>query len=117
MPSPAPHRDVLVYLDSAPENLTPTLALRARYVQDGAWNGWARPVAGAREVRDFIARWRANDPNGQWGQVTETPAGLQIAREDGGEDPDVFPVAGQDEGGRSLYDLSGWVWLPLEDGS
>lgn len=103
---------VLVYLDSAPENITPELALHARYVQEETWNGWAQPVTGAAEVDDFVARWQANDPNGQWGQVTETPAGLQVSRDDPDENPDVFRAVGHDDHGQTLYDLSGWVWLP-----
>ncbi|MQW77313.1 hypothetical protein GHK92_15675 [Nocardioides sp. dk4132] len=56
-----------VYLDSAPENITPELAPRPERVLDDRWNGWLRPLATAEAFGAFLDAWRCNDPNGTWG--------------------------------------------------
>lgn len=57
----------LVCVDSMEENMVPAMALRAHAVLGETWNGWARPIASAKQMGDFLRRWRANDPNGVWG--------------------------------------------------
>jgi len=99
-----------VYLDSAAENITPALALDAAYVLPGTWNGWAQPVATAAAWGDFLDRWRANDPNGDWGYATEVGNSLVSSRE-AIDEPDVFPKVGETLDGDALYDLSGLVWI------
>ena len=54
----------LVCVDSMEENMVPAMALRAHAVLGETWNGWARPIASAKQMGDFLRRWRANDPNG-----------------------------------------------------
>lgn len=99
-----------VYLDSAEENIVPELALDAEYVLPGTWNGWAQPVATAQAMGDFLDRWRANDPNGDWGYATEVGDVLICTREDV-EGPDTFRKVGVNSHGEALYDLSGLIWI------
>lgn len=101
---------MLVYLDSAPENIVPELALDAAYVEEETWNGWAQPVATAAAWGDFLDRWRANDPNGDWGYATEVGDTLVSSREEV-DDPDLFPKVGETSDGQALYSLSGLVWI------
>lgn len=35
------------------------------------WNGWLPPIATASAYGRFLGSWRANEPNGIWGHVTE----------------------------------------------
>ena len=100
-----------VYLDDAPENMTSELALKAELVLDDRWNGWLRPLATAEAFGDFLYAWRRNDPNGTWGYVTEVGETLIYLRNDDDE-PEEFPRAGQTADGDSLYDFTGWVWIP-----
>lgn len=102
----------LVCVDSMEENMVPAMALRAHAVLDETWNGWARPIASAKQMGDFLRRWRANDPNGVWGFAVELDEALLVTRVDG-EDPDYFGTAGFDVDGSPLYDLTGWVWVVL----
>jgi hypothetical protein len=102
----------LVCVDSMEENMVPAMALRAHAVLDETWNGWARPIASAKQMGDFLRRWRANDPNGVWGFAVELDEALLVTRVDG-EDPDYFGTAGFEEDGSPLYDLTGWVWVVL----
>lgn len=99
-----------VYLDSAEENQVPELALEAEYVLPGTWNGWAMPVATAAAFGDFLDRWRANDPNGDWGYATELGDTLISSREDP-DSPDTYSKVGETSDGAALYDLSGMVWI------
>ena len=92
--------------------MVPAMALRAHAVLDETWNGWARPIASAKQIGDFLRRWRANDPNGVWGFAVELDEALLVTRVDG-EDPDYFGTAGFDVDGSPLYDLTGWVWVVL----
>jgi len=59
---------VKVCLESAEENMVSAMALRASSLLDSEWNGWARPIATAAAMSDFLNRWRHNDPNGTWGE-------------------------------------------------
>ena len=70
------------------------------------------PIASAKQMGDFLRRWRANDPNGVWGFAVELDEALLVTRVDG-EDPDYFGTAGFEEDGSPLYDLTGWVWVVL----
>lgn len=100
-----------VYLDSAPENMVSELSLEAESVLEQRWNGWVRPRATAQALGDFLDAWRANDPNGVWGYVTEVGDTLVCTRSDADDDTDEFPRIGIGEDGRAVYDLSGWVWV------
>jgi hypothetical protein len=100
-----------VYLDSAPENLTPELALTAERVLDERWNGWLRPLATADAFGAFLDAWRANDPNGNWGFVSEVGDTLVCTVTDDDEPADVFPRVDQTGDGTPIYDLTGWVWV------
>lgn len=108
---PAYDRFVDVYLDSAPENLVPELALRAERLLSERWNGWVRPLATAEAVGAFLDAWRANDPNGIWGYVSEVGETLVCSRSDDDWPADEFPRAGTTADGRPLYDLTGWTWI------
>lgn len=100
-----------VYLDSAPENITPELALDATHVLPERWNGWLRPVATARAFGEFLDAWRANDPNGTWGHVTEVGSTLVCTRSDDDEPADEFPQFGERSDGTALFDFTGWAWI------
>lgn len=102
----------MVCLDSAVENMVPALALNTDRVLEDKWNGWARPIATAAAFRDFLARWRANDPNGTWGDVAESEAALQYEDAEG-SDPEYFPCVGTAATGEALFDFSGWVWAQI----
>ena len=78
-----------VCVESGEENMVSAMALHAHCLLPGTWNGWARPVATAREVADFLARWRRNDPNGVWGYAVDVDGALLVTRSDA-EDPDRF---------------------------
>lgn len=106
---------MMVCLDSAQENMVPELALEAEYVLEETWNGWARPVATAEAMRSVLDRWRANDPNGEWGYATEAAGVLICTREDPDE-PDVFPLVARTSGGDALYDVTGLRWCLLDQG-
>jgi hypothetical protein len=107
-------RTVDVYLDSAPENFTPELALRAEGLLDESAGGWLRPLATADAFGAFLDAWRRNDPNGIWGYVSEVGDSLVLSRIDDDEPNDVFPLAGQTADGTPLYDLSGWAWVAAQ---
>jgi hypothetical protein len=100
-----------VYLDSAPENLIPELALNAERVLDERWNGWLRPLATADAFGRFLDAWRANDRNGTWGYVTEVGDTLVCSVADGDEPADEFQLAGETADGTPLYDFTGWAWI------
>jgi len=103
-----------VCVDSAEENIVSELALAADHVLPDRWNGWARPIATAAALADFLRRWRHNDPNGVWGEAFELQDRLVCTRSD--EDyEDSFPLVGGNSAGLRLYDLSGWVWVELPD--
>lgn len=102
---------MLVYLDSAPENIVPELALVAETVLPQRWNGWLRPVATAAAFGRFLDAWRINDPNGIWGYVTEVGSVLMCTRPDDDEPADEFPRVGALPDGTALYDFSGWAWI------
>lgn len=102
---------LLVCLDSAPENICEAMALKAAYMLEGTWNGFGQPVATAEAMGDFLDRWRVNDPNGDWGFPTEVGDTLIVTRTEVDE-PDVYPKVGVDAQGHPLYDLSGLIWLP-----
>ena len=104
---------VEVCLDSAEENMVSAMALRASALLDARWNGWARPLATASAMRDFLNRWRLNDPNGTWGDATEEEGRLVYSSLDSDE-PDLFPRAGMTPSGEPLYDLTGWMWVPIK---
>ena len=102
----------LVCVDSLEENMVPQMALHAHVVLPEHWNGWARPLATADAVADFLRRWRANDLNGVWGFAVELGDALLVTRSDG-EEPDYFAPAGCCSDGTTLYDLTGWVWVVI----
>jgi hypothetical protein len=102
---------VFVYLDSASENLIPELALDACQVLPDRWNGWLRPVATADAFGRFLDAWRANDPNGIWGYVTEVGDRLVCTRSDDEDPADVFPQVDTLPDGAALYDFTGWTWV------
>lgn len=81
---------VEVCLDSAEENMVSAMSLRASALLDARWNGWARPLATASAMRDFLNRWRLNDPNGTWGDAIEEEGQLVYSSQDS-DDPDLFP--------------------------
>lgn len=110
-----PVEDVVeVCLESAEENMVSAMALRANALLDPSWNGRARPLATAAATRDFLARWRRNDPNGSWGDVTAQDG--QLIYTDADEDePQHFPQSGMTRSGDQLYDLTGWMWVSLDD--
>lgn len=103
-----------VYLDSAPENITPELALKADRVLEERWNGWLRPLATADAFGAFLDASRRNDPNGIWGYATEVGDVLVCSVTDSDEPADEFPRAGKTADGTPLYDLSGWVWISAD---
>lgn len=103
-----------VYLDSAPENITPELALQAERVLEERWNGWLRPLASADAFGRFLDAWRVNEPNGIWGYVTEVGDVLVCSRSDDDEPADEFPRAGETAEGTPLYDFTGWVWISAD---
>lgn len=98
-----------IYLDGC-EEADPDLALDAHAVLPDRWNGWARPLATAAAVGRFLDAWRANDPNGTWGYVTEVDDSLICTRTDSEDYEDIFPKAGVDDTGVAIYDLTGWAW-------
>ena len=102
-------------LESSEENMVSAMALRASVLLDSRWNGWARPLATAAAMADFLDRWRRNDPNGTWGDVIESDRQL-IYTDSDADEPDVFPQAGETRHGEPLYDLTGWMWVPMLDG-
>ena len=104
---------VEVCLDSAEENMVSAMSLRASALLDAQWNGWARPLATASAMNDFLNRWRSNDPNGTWGDAIEEEGQLVYSSSDS-DDPDIFPRAGTTRSGEPLYDLTGWMWVPIE---
>lgn len=104
-----------VYIDSAPENMVDDLALDAEGVLEERWNGWVRPIATAEALGEFLHAWRANDPNGIWGYVTEVGDTLVCTRSDADDYVDEFPKIGTTADGRAVYDLSGWVWVLPQD--
>ena len=104
---------VEVCLDSAEENMVSAMSLRASALLDVQWNGWARPLATASAMRDFLSRWRSNDPNGTWGDVAQEEGQLVYSSSDS-DDPDLFPRVGMTRSGEQLYDLTGWMWVPIE---
>lgn len=106
---------VEVCLESAEENMVSAMSLRANALIDPPWNGWARPLATAAATRDFLARWRRNDPNGTWGDVTAQDGHLMYIDADNDE-PQHFPQAGMTRAGEPLYDLTGWMWVCVDDG-
>lgn len=104
---------VKIYLDSAEENLVPELALDADHVlpnTGGTGNGRVHPVVTAAALGDFLDRWRANDPHGDWGHVTEVGDTLVSTREDI-DAPDLYARVGVNEQGEALYDLTGMAWV------
>lgn len=103
-----------VYLESAPENITPELALKAERVLDERWNGWLRPLATAEALGNFLDAWRRNDPNGIWGYVTEVGDTIVCTVMDSAEPSEEFPRVGETTSGAPLYDLTGWVWVSAE---
>lgn len=103
-----------VYLDSAPENLTRELALRAERVLEERASGYLRPLATANAFGQFLDAWRRNDPNGSWGYVTEVGDHLVLSSPDDDEPSDSFPRSGDAANGEPLYDLSGWAWVGAE---
>ena len=104
---------VEVCLESAEENMVSAMSLRASALLDSQWNGWARPIATAAAMSDFLNRWRRNDPNGTWGDAIEVDGELVCTNSDS-DDPDLFPQVGTTRSGEPLYDLTGWMWVPLE---
>lgn len=104
-----------VYLDSAPENIVPELALDAAQVMPDRWNGWLRPLATAQAFGTFLDAWRANDPNGIWGHATEVGSTLICTRPDDDEPADEFPQASMLSDGTPLYDFTGWTWIDGRD--
>ena len=83
-----------VYIDSAPENMVHELTLNAEGVLEERWNGWVRPLATAEALGEFHHAWRANDPNGIWGYVTEVGDTLVCTRSDADDYVDEFPEVG-----------------------
>lgn len=59
----------------------------------------------------FLDAWRANDPNGIWGYVTEVGDRLVCTRSDDEDPADVFPKVGMLPDGVALYDFTGWTWV------
>ena len=104
---------VEVCLDSAEENMVSAMSLRASALLDARWNGWARPLATASAMTDFLNRWRLNDPNGTWGDAIEEEGQLVYSSPDS-DDPDLFPRVGMTRSGEPLYDLTGWMWVLIE---
>ena len=105
----------LVCLDSEPENMVPSLALRCHALA-GTWNGFLAPLATAEAFATFIDAWRYNDPNGDWGWVFEhtnrrTGATWMVLEDAEGEVTDIFEPCGTDANGATLYNLSGWCWV------
>lgn len=100
----------LVYIDDAPENLTPELALRAEAILPERWNGFMQPIATADAFEAFLAAWRRNDPNGLWGTLEVTPEAIHYRRIDDDE-PEVFARHGETSDGTPTYLLSGWMWV------
>lgn len=67
----------------------------------------------ASAMRDFLNRWRSNDPNGTWGDAIEADGQLVYSSLDS-DDPDLFPRVGTTRTGEPLYDLTGWMWVLIE---
>lgn len=89
----ANRRVVIIYLDSAPENLVPELGLRVVSILPERWNGCR------------------NDPNGIWGWATEVGDTLVCSRSDDDDPADEFPKMDTLPDGRAVYDFTGWTWV------
>lgn len=109
-----------VYLDH-PEDEPPTIGLE--YVILGPkWNGFEEPWVTAAQMREFIATWRSNDPNGVWGdvRVAEFPGQrpkLIVTRSDS-DDPadwDEFKWVGNTPAGEDIFQIAGWVFIQREE--
>jgi len=72
---------------------------------------WLRPMATADAFGRFLDAWRANDPNGIWGYVTEVGDRLVCTRSDDEDPVDVFPRVGTLPDGAAVYDFTGWTWV------
>lgn len=101
-----------VYLDQPDDERTDELALHAVRI-DGYWNGFAIPVVTAAEFARFITAWRRNDPNGMWGEGSDSVRegdGALIFDDGESDEPQVWAVTDTDADGTALYALDGWVW-------
>lgn len=103
-----------VFLDSAPENMTPELALDAERVLEERWDGWLRPLATADALGRFLDAWRSADRNGIWGHVSEVGDVLVCSRTDDEMPADEFLLAEVLDDGTRLYDLTGWAWVTAD---
>lgn len=100
-----------VFLDSTPENFVPGLTLEAEHLLTEHWNGWVRPVATASAFQALLMGWRANDPNGTWGEAVVAGDILVYTPSDDEDPTDEFPAAGSDPNGDALFDFTGWTWI------
>lgn len=104
-----------VHLDHPEYRETPGL----EYVMLGPdWNGFKEPWCTAGQMRRFIDAWRANDPNGTWGdvRVAEFPGvrpKLIVTRNDSDEpeDWDAFDWVGTTPSGEDVFKITGWVFV------
>lgn len=92
------------------------------------WNGWRTPIVTEDAMRRFIGQWRANDPNGEWGDVfvttvtawtdtlcpdgtpDDTPVLVVSRRDMDAEDWDAWPGEYMD-GPVPVFHIDGWVWV------
>lgn len=103
-------RSLYFAIDSAGEN-EPVLEAVAEAASP--WNGWRVPLATFEQFEAFVAAWRALDAGGDWGEVYIDPMDDQLVMTREGEEPEFFDTFPEVTlMGRTLYDLSGWCWVP-----
>ena len=74
------------------------------------WNGWMTPIVEAREFARWISAWRANDPNGEWGQVRcflDSQGRLTLLHDTGNPDTSDEWTAGEN----GVFLLTGWTFV------
>lgn len=98
----------LVCLDSDDRTTAPMLRCT---LAGQRWNGWLWPIATAEAFATFLAQWRTNDPNGEWGRVAVSVDSGDLWYVVDGEVTDVFPRCGTTPDSTPLYSLDGWTWV------
>lgn len=113
----------VVYIDSPPDDPA-QLEMGLEYERLAApWNGWEVPIVTEEQFRDFITRWKHNDPNGTWGRVSvEQDADGEVTLvhhrsdvpDDDTDEDDVFHTVGVNDKGDLLFQIEGLVFYKKE---